>query len=196
MPTQYRAFLSYSHKDTALAEEWHARLEALPIDPKLAGQKGKYGPVPGTLQPIFRDRLDYPASGYLSALTLQALEQSGALIVLATPNAAASAWVNEEVRLFRYLYPNRPPPIAILFADDGVNHLDCFPPALRFKLDDAGAVTSDPYTHLAADPRRDGMAQACAKVLADLVGLEPIQVEPRIAAYLGNYPVDIPRHKG
>ena len=184
MPTEYRAFLSYSHKDTALAEEWHARLEALPIDLKLVGQPAKYGPVPGTLQPIFRDRLDYPASGSLSALTLQALEQSGALIVLATPNAAASPWVNEEVRLFRHLYPHRPPPIAILFADDGVAPIDCFPPALRFMLDDTGAVTSDPYTHLATDPRRDGMARACAKILADLVGLEPIQVEPRIAAYL------------
>jgi hypothetical protein len=29
----YRAFLSYSHGDKAAADEWHARLETMPVDP-------------------------------------------------------------------------------------------------------------------------------------------------------------------
>lgn len=48
------------------------------------------GRVPHSLSPIFHDRVDYPASGDLDVLTRQALEQSAALILLASPAAAAT----------------------------------------------------------------------------------------------------------
>ena len=58
------------------------------------------------------------------------------------------------------------------------------PKALRFGLDTHGAVTETPYSHLAADTRRDGLETVMAKVVGDLVGLEPIQVKPRVEEWL------------
>jgi hypothetical protein len=119
--TQYRAFLSYSHKDTALAEKWHTRLESLPIAANSIGQPGRYGPVPATLQPIFRGRLDYPASGALSALTLEALKNSAAppdgvrhrRRNRASRSFAACSYFTPFVRKPAMPRPTTPPPIAL-----------------------------------------------------------------------------------
>jgi hypothetical protein len=98
----HRAFLSYSHRDRAAARRWHHRLEQFRIDPDLIGRSTPLGRVPPNLSPIFRDRLDFPASGNLGNLTLTALERSAALLLPASPNAARSHYVNEEVREFRH----------------------------------------------------------------------------------------------
>ena len=60
MPTlKYRAFLSYSHRDTAWAKWLHRALEAYRIDKDLVGRETAHGLVPKTLRPIFRDRDDF-----------------------------------------------------------------------------------------------------------------------------------------
>ena len=48
---RYRAFLSYSHRDTKWAKWLHAALEGYRIDKDLAGRKTPVGPVPKTLAP-------------------------------------------------------------------------------------------------------------------------------------------------
>jgi hypothetical protein len=59
VPVKYRAFLSYSHRDTRRAKWLHARLEAFRIDKDLIGRETPVGPIPNTLRPIFRDRDDF-----------------------------------------------------------------------------------------------------------------------------------------
>jgi hypothetical protein len=56
---KYRAFLSYSHRDTAWAKWLHRALETYRIDKDLVGRETAHGPVPKTLRPIFRDREDF-----------------------------------------------------------------------------------------------------------------------------------------
>ena len=56
---KYRAFLSYSHRDTAWAKWLHRALEAYRIDKDLVGRETTVGPVPQSLRPIFRDREDF-----------------------------------------------------------------------------------------------------------------------------------------
>src|SRR5580704_1351897 len=107
-PLKYRAFLSYSHRDSAAAKRLHTRLEAFRIDKDLVGRDTATGPVPKQLRPIFRDRHDFDAGGALGEQTVAALDASAALILLASPASARSKPVDEEVRLFQTRHPDRP----------------------------------------------------------------------------------------
>ena len=166
-PTKYRAFLSYSHRDTAAAKAVHNRIEAFRVDRDLVGRKTPMGPIPRQLRPIFRDRHDFEAGETLAAQTAAAIEGSAALILLASPAAAASRFVDQEVRLFLSRHPGRPLIPLILDGEPGDPERECFPPALR----EASDV-------LAADLREigDGRELALAKVVARLIGLPPDEV--------------------
>jgi tetratricopeptide (TPR) repeat protein len=182
---RYRAFLSYSHHDWPVARRWHRRLEAFQIAPDLVGRPSRFGAVPASLNPIFRDRQDFPAGVELGARTLDVLQRCDAFILIASPNAANSHSVNEEVRIFRHRFPERPL-VIIIEAPRHAHVEDCLPPSSRFLLDQAGAVTTEPYHVLVADPRAkaDGISNATAKVVAGLIGLEPGDVLPRAEALL------------
>ena len=101
---KYRAFLSYSHRDSAWGKWLHSALEGYRIDKDLVGRQTPAGPVPKTLRPIFRDREDFSAGHSLTEQTLAALEASRFLIVICSPNAAQSKYVNEEIRLTTRAY--------------------------------------------------------------------------------------------
>ena len=170
-PCKYRAFLSYSHRDTAAAKRLHGRLEGFRIDKDLVGQETPMGPIPKHLRPIFRDRHDFAAGGTLAAQTVTALDSSAALILVASPAAASSKPVNEEVHLFASRHPDRPVIPMIIGGDPGDSEKECFPPALRREDGSGGGI-------LAADLRDsgDGRELALAKVIARLIGLPPDEV--------------------
>ena len=90
-PCKYRAFLSYSHRDTAAAKRLHGRLEGFRIDKDLVGRETPMGPIPKHLRSIFRDRHDFDAGGTLAVQTVAALDSSAALILVASPAAASSS---------------------------------------------------------------------------------------------------------
>ena len=87
---RYRAFLSYSHSDTAWAKWLQRGLERFKIDKDLAGRETARGAIPETLRPIFRDREDFTAGAELPEQTLAALDASKALIVVCSQDAARS----------------------------------------------------------------------------------------------------------
>ena len=170
---KYRAFLSYSHRDTNWAKRLHRALEAYRIDKDLVGRDTAHGPVPKTLRPIFRDREDFSAGHSLSEQTLAALEASQFLIVICSPNAAKSPYVNEEIRCFKaFGRATRLIPV-IVDGEPGAAQRDCFPPALRFKLGADGTLTDEREEPIAADarPQGDGKEIAKQKVVAGLLGL-------------------------
>src|SRR3954447_25298728 len=178
---KYRAFLSYSHADTNLAKRVHGRLEAFRIDKDLVGRATQSGRVRESLRPIFRDRLEFDAGSSLEHRTLAALDDSAALIVLASPQAARSRYVNEEVRQFKSRHPERPLIPLIVGGVAGNLVEGCFPPALRFDITEDGAITDTAIEILAADLREeaDGIELALAKVVARLIGLAPDDVYRR-----------------
>jgi hypothetical protein len=137
-PTQfkYRAFLSYSHRDKAWAKWLHAALESYRIDKDLYGRATTAGPVPKTLRPIFRDREDFSAGHSLTEHTLAALDAAQFLIVVCSPNAAQSGYVNEEVRRFKLLGRAARVIPVIVDGEPGNPARECFPPALRFRVAD------------------------------------------------------------
>jgi len=96
---KYRAFLSYSHRDTRWAKWLHAALEGYRIDKDLAGRPTPAGAVPKSLRLIFRDREDFSAGHSLTEQTEAALEASRFMVVLCSPNALKSQWAtNVRVR--------------------------------------------------------------------------------------------------
>ena len=56
-----------------------------------------------SLSPVFLDRVDLASSSSLSYSVEQALTVSQALIVVCSPDAAASSWVNQEIMFFHRL---------------------------------------------------------------------------------------------
>jgi formylglycine-generating enzyme required for sulfatase activity len=172
-PLKYRAFISYSHADTTWAKWLQRGLEAFKIDKDLVGRDTARGAIPETLRPIFRDREDFTAGEALPAQTLAALDASNALIVVCSPDSARSAYVNEEARLFKSRHPKRPVIPLIVGGKPGDPKQECFPPAIKFKVDTKGRVGKRAAEPLAADARdeADGKDLALAKVIAGLLGL-------------------------
>ncbi|MGO9062165.1 MAG: TIR domain-containing protein, partial [Candidatus Binataceae bacterium] len=170
---KYRAFLSYSHRDRSWGKWLHTALESYRVDRDLVGRETPVGPVPKTLRPIFRDREDFSAGHSLTEQTLAALEASQFLIVLCSPNAAQSRYVNEEVRRFKIMgRSDRVIPI-IVDGQPGSPDRECFPQALRFKVGPDGKVTEEAQEPIAADARREGDGRQIAKqkTIAGLLGL-------------------------
>ena len=112
----YAGFLSYAHADEAVASRLHRALETYKI-PK--GQDR-------TLSPIFRDTTELTAHHSLSEKIHDAVTGSRVLIVLCSPAAKLSHWVNEEIRLFRGLHGEA----AILCVLAEGTPETAFPPAL------------------------------------------------------------------
>src|SRR6266542_1495058 len=97
---KYWAFMRYSHQDEAWAAWVHNALETYRVPRSLVGRTSTDGGVSRQVFPIFRDRDKLPGAADLGAKIHEALRQSRYLIVICSPRAAASTWVNEEVKQF------------------------------------------------------------------------------------------------
>lgn len=87
---RYRAFLSYSHTDRNWGRWLMRRLETYRVPKRLVGRKTHRGVVPAKLAPIFRDRDELSSASDLGDRIRQVLEDSAALIVIASPASARS----------------------------------------------------------------------------------------------------------
>jgi MTH538 TIR-like domain (DUF1863) len=123
----YRAFISYSHRDDGIAKTLHKRLETYRLPKKLIGRPSERGPIPARLTPIFRDLDELSAADDLSVEIKAALARSEVLIILCSPGAKASKWVNLEIETFRALHGNSRPVLAALIEGEPA---EAFPPAL------------------------------------------------------------------
>lgn len=164
---RYRAFISYSHRDSGWSRWLHRALETYRVPRALVGRQTPLGPVPQRLAPVFRDREELASAHDLGGRVLEALAQSQALIVVCSPQAAASRWVNEEILAFQAL--GRSERIFCLIVDGEPRSGDareCFPPALR-------GLPGAAFEPIAADarPQTDGRANAKLKLIAGLLGL-------------------------
>jgi eukaryotic-like serine/threonine-protein kinase len=171
---KYRAFLSYSHHDTVWAEWLHQALERAKIDKELIGKKTPVGPVPKSLRPIFRDRDDFAAGHSLTEQTLAALASSQFMVVLCSPSAAQSTYVNEEIRRYKVLGGSSRIVPMIVDGVPGDPDRECFPRALRFRVSSEGTLTGECEEPVAADarPEGDGKELAKQKIIAGLLGLD------------------------
>ncbi|WP_300528921.1 toll/interleukin-1 receptor domain-containing protein [Maricaulis sp.] len=178
----YRAFISYSHSDERWARWIHNRLETYRVPRHLVGQGSRRGPVPRKVGRIFRDRDELSAGGDLSASVRDALQASETLIVLCSPAAAASQWVNREIEVFRDLNPEGEIITAILEGEPDAERngfpatRECYPAAILEPMRD-GRETEP----AGADFRRkgDGRRVALVKLVGGLLDLRLDQIIQR-----------------
>ncbi len=184
-PYRYRAFISYNHRDRKWGEWLRRALESYRVPKRLVGTEGRDGPIPARLFPVYRDREETPTSADLSEQIQSALAQSAYLIVICSPNAVASRWVNEEIltfkrqgranRILAVIVDGEPnvddkPPI---LGPDGMPLEECFPEALRYHLGTDGTLGPERTEPVAADarPQGDGKENAKLKLIAGLLGV-------------------------
>jgi len=177
---KYWAFISYSSKDKEVAIRLHKRLESYSIPRDLRGRPGRDGAtVPPKIFPVFRDRDELPLSSDLGGTIHGALQASRYLIVLCSPNAASSQWVNEEILHFKRL--GREDRILAVILDgepgmaevEGRAHEECFPHALKYEMGPAGELTEKRSEPIGGDLRKggDGWERVFLKAIAGIRGL-------------------------
>ena len=175
---RYWAFISYSSKDREVAKKFHKSLETYRLPLKLRGQEGRDGLIPKKLFPIFRDRDELPLSADLGSTIEDALSASRYLIVLCSKDSAQSHWVNEEIRYFKSL--GREDRILAVILNGEPNASDkekykteCFPPALRFKVNEEGVISKNRVEPIGGDLREggDGWRNVLLKAVAGITGL-------------------------
>jgi|GEM_PF-1718319 len=94
----YAAFISYAHADEAVAAKLHRAIETYHLPKALKNDPDKI------VKPVFRDVAELTAHHSLSEKIRDAVQRARFLIVLCSPAAKASHWVNEEIYLFRKLH--------------------------------------------------------------------------------------------
>jgi tetratricopeptide (TPR) repeat protein len=184
VPCRYLAFISYSHHDQAIAKRIQRQLESYRLPRYLVGRQTSVGTVPSRIGPVFRDREELRASSDLKASVEEALLQSRWMVVICSPHAARSEWVNREITEFKRLHNGacEQRVLALVVSGEpfasrlaGRESEECFPPALRFATlpCDGQTVQGTPLEPLAADLRQhgDGSRHALLKLLATMLGV-------------------------
>ena len=146
-------------------------LETYRVPRRLVGRPTPAGPAPSRFRPIFRDGTELAANPDLAARIASALEQSAYLIVVCSPHAAKSQWVDEEIVRFRELHGEARVLSVILEGSPQGDHESCFPPALRYRP--AASGQREKLEPIAADlrPGHDGRRRARLKLLAGMLGV-------------------------
>jgi WD40 repeat protein len=167
----YWCFISYSHADNRQpGRQWatwlQQSLETYEVPADLVGRKNERGDViPERIFPVFRDEEDLPADADLSRPIEAALRRSRFLVVICSPRAAASKFVDDEIRLFKQLGKERGKEasiLAVMIAGEpnaegnpakGSAEQECFPKSLRYRVDEQGQLTEERVEPIAADFR-------------------------------------------
>ena len=176
---KYWAFISYNHHDEDAAKWLHNALETYKVPNSLVERELAVGKIPTRLYPIFRDKDELPSSNNLSDKIKEALYRSRFLIVICSPWAVASRWVNEEIKTFKSFGREDRVHCFIIEGEPNASDspersaLECFPSAVRHKLGADLQPSVERVEPLAADARKgqDSRANAKLRLLAGMLDL-------------------------
>ena len=161
---RYCAFISYSRTDKPFAKKLHRALEAYKIP------KGIEFPhqVNGGIGRIFIDEDEMSASPDLGASLRGAIQDSECLIVVCSPAAYNSKWVNEEIKYFRQWH--KEPKIFAVIVDGIPNattssELECFPANLLIRDGIDRHAVLEP---LGIDVRKDRFTKVVIKLISGI----------------------------
>jgi len=174
----YSVFISYSHKNKKWGKWLIDGIENYRPPRDLAG---KSPGDRGKRLKVFRDREELPSGPNLTGELKTALRASRHLIVICSPEAAESDWVNEEVAYFKSL--GREDRVLCFVVAGEPNASDkpagqaqeCYPPAVRFRVNASAGLTGERAPDgIAGDARRhgDGRRKAKIKIIAGLLGVK------------------------
>lgn len=132
MNFKYKAFISYSRKDSKYADNLFKELEKYKI-PKEIKEKTSY--ANDKLGKIFKDKDELSAHDDYDKKIIKELNNSEFLIVICSPNSSQSKYVNDEINYF--IETGRENNIIPIIIDGEPNvtidnKIECFPEALRY----------------------------------------------------------------
>lgn len=181
---KYWAFISYSQKDEWWAKRLHGKFETYALPKELVGMDiPPWGPLPKHFAPVFRDRDELSSSPDLGAKLTASLHSSRALVVLCSPHSANSRWVNEEIKTFKSRGREQSVFAIIVggepYASDAA--AECFPAALRYRVNEKRELTAERAEPIAGDARKDkdGVDRAMLKTVAGILGVDFAQLAKR-----------------
>ncbi len=151
---RYKAFISYSHANETWAAWLHRSLENYRIPTRIIQS---HDIQRAQLKPLFRDQEELATSSSLTQSLQEALRDSEYMIVVCSPDAAVSKWVNQEIIEFREVHGSD----RILCVVVDGEPPDCFPEALR----DAEPLAAD------VRPSTDGRRGAKLRLVAALLNV-------------------------
>lgn len=120
------AFISYSHRDMAVAKWLQKNLEGFKLPTEIHNDievKSRY------LRPIFRDQSDLN-TGILGDELRKHLEESKFLILICSKNSAQSSWVSDEAKAFVEM-GRLDRIIPVIIPDGSTDERELFPKFLR-----------------------------------------------------------------
>src|SRR5690349_10383310 len=168
----YDAFLSYSHQDEAVAAGIHKGLH------RIGRRVGRLNALR-----VFRDSTDLAANPDLWGKVTDAMDRSRYLIVVLSPRAATSQWVNKEVD---YWLQRRGPDQLLIVLAEGRLHFDeaagrCDPDrsdAALPVLTEPGVLAAEPlHVDVSGDAPWDSQASTFRDKVTDLAA--PIHGKPK-----------------
>jgi tetratricopeptide (TPR) repeat protein len=177
---KHSAFISYSREDERWAKWLQSALERYRIPRRLIGTQTEFGVLSKRLPPVFRDRSDLSATTDLGESINSALQDSANLVVICSPSACASRWVNEEIRVFRRLGRGDRIFCVIVAGEPNASEIEgrqgeeCFPPALRSPnaLEETAAWRRLEPIAADARPHGDGSVNVKLKILSGLLNVD------------------------
>ena len=152
---EYYAFISYKSEDAEWAIWLQHELEHYHLPTSFNGNDD----VRQELRPVFRD-IDELSAGNLPDQIKRALVNSQNLIVVCSPQAAKSPWVNQEVETFISLGKTE---CIFPFIVEGTSPSEFFPPALL--------NLPKNKERLGGDVSKNGRDAAFVKVVAGMIGV-------------------------
>ena len=133
-----------------MARRLHRELERYRVPKQLLDTQNPN--IRTNLRPIFRDRDELSSGTSLNQVIEEALSESESLIVICSPAAVASDWVNDEIRTFQRLGKHKHIFCFIVAGSPlSGDAQECFPKALINPIDTTGQLLTDPEEPLAAD---------------------------------------------
>lgn len=182
---RYKAFISYSHHDRRRAARIFNGLETYKLPTSLRRQAHLSIGKNGRLGTFFRDRDELPAAADLGDKITAALQVSEFLIVICSPAAANSPWVNKEIIEFKRLHGEDNILAVIIEGESNSSQKDKykegFPKALKYRIDPNGQLSSVLAEPLAADFRNqaDGERLGRLKLISALTGIDLARLADR-----------------
>jgi len=167
----YWCFISYRHADNKEpGRQWatwlHQAIETYEVPQDLVGTVNDRGDtIPERIFPVFRDEEELPVDADLASPIYRALEASKFLVVICSPRAVASSYVDSEIRYFKQLgHAGRV--LAVMIEGEPNASRDkgkpaqgfapkdeCFPEAMRHGVGPDGSLLSELSEPVAADFR-------------------------------------------
>ena len=159
---EYFAFISYQRQDEEWADWLQHQLEHYHLPANVIAEHPE---LPTDIRPLFRDKTEL-SSGILAQEIRLALENSGFLIVICSPNSAKSEWVDKEVKTFIELERTEK---IIPFIIDGQPYdkeNECYTPTLQ------NLRGKEKEELLGISTAETGREVASIKVIARMLGLK------------------------